>query len=312
MFKESMNRFLIGQYESFDYNKYSRDFLPGFYGIEACLFDNEQDIASLLKESQDTGFHIGVHFPLRAGVTALRDAQFLSSDNAARKRAYEDVQQELDFLSVLKPSYVLFHYPKPVILDDRVDWSDWRFYDPSEYVFESAYSSERFKEESHTLFEWLSNKGREYDFTPVLEFDALNRYTYLSNQVEDLLEKHGNIKLCLDTARLYLQDRIDPHFDAKSVIKKFAKYAETIHLSNFQIDRHNQVVQKRVPVLPGLDPSDGWAPIAEYLQIMSQENDHFKVMFEHQSQLVSDEELYECYSWVAELISSGHEISAIK
>ncbi|MWC30279.1 TIM barrel protein [Paenibacillus sp. MMS18-CY102] len=301
------NRFMIGQYGSFDYNKYHRDFLPGFYGIEACLFDSEQDIANLAKESQAAGFQIGVHFPLRAGVTALRDAQFLSSDNATRTQAYEDVERELAFLSALKPSYVLFHYPKPVILDDRADWSGWRFDDPSEHVFESAYSNEKFREESHALFEWLSEQGRAYGFTPVLEFDALNRYVYLTNEVEDLLGKHSNIKLCLDTARLYLQDRIDPHFDAKTVIRKFAKHAETIHLSNFQMDRNNKVIQKRVPVQPDLDPSEGWAPIADYLQIICAENDRFKVMFEHQSQLVSDQELYECYRWVAELIRSGRE-----
>ncbi|OGO77969.1 MAG: hypothetical protein A2Y23_04470 [Clostridiales bacterium GWB2_37_7] len=39
-----MKRFMIGQYGSFDDDKYKRDFRTNFYGIEACMFENESDI----------------------------------------------------------------------------------------------------------------------------------------------------------------------------------------------------------------------------------------------------------------------------
>lgn len=72
-----------------------------------------------------------------------------------------------------------------------MDWNKWRFYDQREYVYENSYSFNEFKEKSEYLFEWLSKKSEEYDFTPVLEFDALNKYIYEYNFVEELLIKYN-------------------------------------------------------------------------------------------------------------------------
>ncbi|WP_048600782.1 DEAD/DEAH box helicase family protein [Rubeoparvulum massiliense] len=298
-----MNRFIIGQYGSFDDKKYKRDFKEGFFGIEACLFSHEHDIANLVKEAKQVGFQIGVHFPLRAGISKHRDAQFLSSDRTVRLQAYDLIQRELDFLATINPFYVLFHYPKPVILDERVDWSKWRFEDPSEYEYETSYSFTDFKETSEILFAWLSQKGREYNFTPILELDGLNKYIYNDHFFKHLLEKYSDIRLCLDTARLFLQDQLDPFFDSKLVIKKYARFADTIHLSNVQITDDNRIQKSRYPVLPNQNPIDGWAPIEEYLSIIIQENKNIKIMFEHRSDLVSDEELWECYNWVNQLFA---------
>ncbi len=300
-----ISRFMIGQYGSFDEDKYVRDFQPGFYGIEACLFNQEGDIDRLFEESRKGSFQVGVHFPLRAGMSKLRDALVLSSDEDTRLQAYDLIQRELDFLSPLAPSYVLFHYPKPVILDDRVDWSQWRFNDRSEYEYESLYPIHEFQEKSDVFLEWLSNTGKEYGFTPVLEFDALNAYVYANDYLTRSLEKHDNIRLCLDTARLYIQDRIDPRLDSRSVIAQYAKFAATVHLSNVRITDDNRIVQSRYPVLPTHNPNDGWAPIEEYLRIIARENNAVKIMFEHRSDLVSDEELLECYRWVDRVLKKG-------
>ncbi|MEC0227265.1 sugar phosphate isomerase/epimerase [Paenibacillus alba] len=298
-----INRFMIGQYGTFDYRKFYRDFKEGFYGIEACLFRQEKDIANLMKEAGKSGFRVGVHFPLRAGISKLRDAQFLNLDEEISSQSLATIQQELNFLSALQPVYVLFHYPKPVILDDRVDWSPWRFEDRSEYEYESKYTFEVFKEKSEPLFEWLTDRGREYEFSPILEFDALNAYIYKDDYLEGLLKKYPSIKLCLDTARLFLQDRIDPFFDAKLVIQKYAKFTETVHLSNIQIADNHTIIKSRIPVLPNQHPNEGWAPIEEYLNIINKENKNVEIMFEHRSEYVSDEELEECYAWVAKLLN---------
>jgi sugar phosphate isomerase/epimerase len=293
-----MNRFIIGQYGSFDNKKYKRDFREGFYGIEACSFGSGNDTANLLKEARQRGFRIGVHFPLRAGLSPLRDALFQSKDRTVRVQAYDLIQQELEFLATIKPSYILFHYPKPVILDDKVDWSKWRFAHRSEYEYESEYSFEEFKVSSEMLFEWLSLKGREYNFTPILEFDALNKYVYDDKFLVQLLEQYTGVRLCLDTARLYLQQRLDGSFDSISVLKQYAKFADTIHLSNVHIDDDNRIHNNHYPVLPTQDPREGWAPIEQYLNIIHQENKSVKIMFEHRSDWVTDEELEECYNWV--------------
>jgi sugar phosphate isomerase/epimerase len=297
-----MHRFMIGQYGSFDYKKFHRDFRKGFWGIEACLFEHEQDTLNLITESRKEGFHIGVHFPLRAGVSPFRDALFLTQDDDTRRQAFDHIQQELDYLSAVQPDYILFHYPKPVLLDDRADWTNWRFADNREYVLESEYSFEEFKEKSEYVFNWLSDQSKAYRFTPVLEFDALNSYIYEADFLEPLLNRYPNIKLCLDTGRLYLQERTDPRFNSRSVIQKYAKYAHILHLSNVKINE--QIEKNKHPVLPDLNPEQGWAPIEDYLRIIKEENTEIKIMFEHRSDWISDEQLEVCYRWVDQLLNS--------
>ncbi|MFP3391230.1 sugar phosphate isomerase/epimerase [Brevibacillus sp. SIMBA_040] len=298
-----MRNFMIGQYGSFDVQKYERDYRQTFYGIEACLFEKESDILKLRNESQLNGFQIGVHFPLRAGGSKLRDALFLARDEDVRQDAFEYIQRELDYLAAIKPAYILFHYPKPVIIDDRVNWDKWRFSDAIEYVFESCYSFGEFAEKSELLFAWLSEKSNEYGFSPVLEFDALNSYIYDSNYLEGLLLKYPQIKLCLDTGRLFFQEKIDPFFQAEKVIKKFAVYASSVHLWNMKYT--DKVEYNHYPVLPECRVEDGWAPIEAYLTWMLQANPHIKIMFEHRSELVSEEQLQRCYEWVDQIVSKA-------
>jgi len=295
-----LKRFMIGQHGCFDNAKYARDFRKDFYGIEACMLENESEIDKLILASERDNLSIGIHFPLRGWTTKHRDPQFLSKNYEARIHFYEQMEQEFNYLHRIKPSYILFHYPKPVILDDRVDWKIWRFGDISEFEFESNYSFEELKNSSEYLFSWLTEKSEEYNFISVLELDALNSYIYKTNLLEELLSKYPKVKLCLDTGRLHNQERMDRNFNAKQIIKRFAKYAEVVHLWNVKV---TEIVEyNHYPALPDLKPEDGWAPIEEYMRIIGQENKHVKIMFEHMSDLISEEELQECYDWIAELI----------
>jgi adenylate kinase family enzyme len=297
-----MKRFMIGQHKSFDDAKYARDFRKGFYGIEACMLENESEIDKLVAASEQDKFNIGIHFPLRGWVSKQRDPQFLSKDGDIRKQFYQLMEEEFMYLQKIKPKYILFHYPKPVILDDRVDWKLWRFGDKSEYIFESDYSFEELCKSSEYLFSWLTKKSTEFDFIPVLEFDALNKYIYETNFLEGLLDKYPKIKICLDTGRLHYQERIDENFNAMDIIKRFAKYAEIVHLWNAKI---TEVIENNhYPTLPALKTEDGWAPIEEYIRSINQENKHTKILFEHASHLISDEELQVCYDWIAKLIKN--------
>jgi len=291
--------FLIGQYGSFDNKKYIRDFRDGFFGIEACMFASEEHIEQLIHESKARGFQIGVHFPFRAGQSALRDALFLAKDAEVREEAYRLVQEELEFLRRVRPNYILFHYPKPVIMDDLTDWSKWRFASEMEYIQESEIALEELVERTEYLFQWLTARSKEFHFIPVLEFDAIHQYIYNSDFLIKLLTQYPEVKLCLDTGRLFLQEKVDPRFDAKKVIRTYAKYAYTVHLWNVRVT--DTVEYGHYPALPELDPKDGWAPIEEYMSIMFQENPQVKIMFEHRSDLISDEQLEACYAWMDRL-----------
>ncbi|GGJ32390.1 sugar phosphate isomerase/epimerase [Paenibacillus hunanensis] len=296
-----MKQFMIGQYGGFDRKKYTRDFRADFYGIEACLFATTQDAIDLIREARQTGLAIGIHYPFYASPSSSRDALFMSPDQTVREHAFYSIQQELEVVKAMQPDYVLFHYPKPVILDDRVNWNAWRFADHSEYILESEFSFDDFVDRSEGLFQWLTEKSNQYDFIPVLEFDALTTYIYDNDFLENLLARYPKIKLCLDTGRLFLQESIDPNFDAGKVMRTFAKYAYIMHLWTFQMK--DTIQHLRHPVLPELRQTDGWAPIEEYLNIIREENQYVKIMFEHNSQLVSDKQLDQCYAWVKELLT---------
>lgn len=302
-----MNRFMIGQYGRFDRQKFERDFRKGFYGIEACLLKTEEDVRALKDAAAEHSFQIGVHFPLRDNGRVIRDALVMSTDAGRRREAFGLIQTELDELMrlELRPAYILFHYPKPIILDDRVNWSSWHFSDRLEYVYESDYSLDVFLERTEALFQWLTAQSEQYGFTPVLEFDALNKYVYASDALEGLLRKYRAIRLCLDTGRLYLQERKDPSFQSVPLMRKYAKFAHVIHLWNLQYG--DGFVRLRYPVLPEQHHADGWAPIAEYLNVIREENPDVLFQFEHRSELVGDEELQRCYRWVSDMLSVGHD-----
>ncbi|WP_152392391.1 sugar phosphate isomerase/epimerase [Paenibacillus guangzhouensis] len=292
-----MNRFMIGQYGSYDEAKYERDFRAGFWGVEACLFTDDQDLEKLAQQAELHKFNIGIHFPLRAGRSKLRDALFLAQDDTLRAEAYQLVQEELEAVMQLSPAYVLFHYPKPVILDDRVDWTPWRFSDPAEFVMQSEYALEDLVDKSEVLFQWLTDRGETYHFTPVLEFDALCPYLLESDYLVSLLERYPTIRLCLDMGRLFLQEQVDPNFNARAVIRKYAKYADVIHLWTLQY-QNGEIIHYHYPVLPEQKEAEGWAPIADYLRIVREAQPHVNIQFEHQSNLISDEDLSRCYAWV--------------
>lgn len=296
-----IKQFMIGQYGGFDDRKYEKDFRDSFYGIEACLFHTHEDYLKLVEEAKKRGFHIGVHFPMRANASKLRDALVLSLDDKIRTDAFNNIEEELNYLATAPLDYILFHYPKPVLLDDNVNWDTWKFTNSTEYILESNYCFEQFVEKSEYLFNWLTEKSEQYHFTPLLEFDALNKYIYDTDFLENLLLKYPKIKLCLDTARLFHQESIDPSLDARKIFRKYTKYTASIHLSNMQIT--DTIQNRHHPALPELSPDEGWAPIEDYLNIIREENNKVRIMFEHRSDRISEQQLESCYLWVDSILN---------
>ena len=298
-----MNNFLIGQFNTFDEDKFKRDFKENFWGIEATMFNDDKEIEKLLKYREEHDFSLGIHFPLRKGIWDHRDPQYLSPDHQVRSESISYMTTEFKYLEKLKPDYVLTHYPKPVILDERTDWLKWgwRFHHEAEYMYNSDYSYERLKSDSEIFFKWFLEQSNTYGFKPILELDNIPTFLHETSLLEDLLDKY-NIGLCVDIGRLHLQDCIDNHFDAKVYLKKIAKYVVHVHLWNVQVAA--TINNSHYPALRTLKVSDGWADVKTYFEILRQESS-FNVLFEHQSQLISDEELSDLYNWIDELYNGA-------
>ena len=297
---KTMNRFMIGQFGTFNREKYKRDLRTEFFGIEACMIDSERDIYDLVEQLHKGNYKLGVHFPLRTKQWKHRDPQYLSQNEKQREESYEFINSELEYITTLRPSYVLIHYPKPVILDDKVDWTNWRFADRTEYYYESQYTYEEFEDRSKVFFKWISEKARELNLLIVLELDGVNQYIYGTELLEELLLKYSNIKLCLDIGRLHLQEKLDNNFDSYSFTKRFSKYAEVVHLWNVKVS--SNLEYSHYPILPWQKPEDGWANIEKYLSIIKENNKTCKFLFEHQSDKISDEELEQCYRFIENLL----------
>ncbi|MDF2671947.1 MAG: hypothetical protein K0R09_212 [Clostridiales bacterium] len=292
-----MKRFMIGQFNKFDVNRQNRDFRDYFFGIEVNQLESISELEILKDNIREGNLNIGIHFPLLKNQWRSRDPQYLSKDETTYIESIDYMEKEFVKAKELNPDYILLHYPKPVILDDRVDWSSWRFFDDTEYYYESEISYQFFEEKSRNFFKILSEAGKKYNFTPVLELDGLNKYVYETNLLEGLLNEYPNIKLCLDFGRIHLQDCIDDNFRGLDIVRKFGRYTYLVHLWNSSIDRNGHY-----PALKSLRVEDGWGDMEAYFGILNEMNDKYKVLFEHQSQLISDFELEECYKWIGELV----------
>ncbi|QUI22661.1 sugar phosphate isomerase/epimerase [Vallitalea pronyensis] len=297
-----MKRLMIGQYGHFDKNKQGRDYRDYFFGVEVCMMEKEEDIVALVREAQHQQFQIGVHFPLRKA-RELRDPLVLAINQDVKDKAYACIEDEIAYIhEKMKPSYILFHYPKPVIISKAVDWRHWRFGDEREFVEEAAYDYETFLSDSERFLEYLTQQATIYGFTPILELDGLNAYMVHREGFIKLLDKYSVVKICLDISRLHLQACMDQAFNPFETVVKYAPYTELVHLSNGRLEDNH--TNNHYPALPELSSDKGWADIEHYLSTMNHYNKQYKLLFEHRSDRITDEQLEACYTWVNRLINT--------
>lgn len=289
-----MKNFMIGMFDKVDYGKYSRDFREEFYGIQAATFEDEAELRKLRELIDEK--KIGIHFPIVPEPLKCRDPLFLSPDAGDREASYRAFENELAIAARYDADYLLAHFPKPALLDRNADWSNWRFANAHEWMWEEEYPFETFARSCEEMFGRLSELQEKHRVKIILEHDAINKYLYEGTLLVDLLEKYNNIKLCLDTGRLHLQDKIDPSFDSFKFVEQYARYTYLVHLWDVKVS--NSLEGGHHPVLPGHKVEEGWADTARYMDIISAANKDVKIMFEHRSDLISDDQLQSCYEWI--------------
>ena len=196
----------------------------------------------------------------------------------------------------INASYLLFHFPKPMIIDSNLNWEKVRFQD-YEYIDEKECSYEVFRQKCFELFRWLNEKQQKYDVDIILEIEMINKYLYRGELLKQLLNKYSGIKLCLDTARLHVLNSIDEEFDIKTFILEYAPYTGLLHISNIQVQE--KLLNGHYPALECLKIQEGWGDIKNMLELISSKNKDLKILFEHRSDLISDTELQQCYEWIS-------------
>jgi len=291
-----MNNFLIGMYGKFDDLKYKRDFRPGFWGVEACMFPDEREVDKLVSKTIKDGFNFGVHFPLIKKDILYRDPFLIALNADEREKAWEQFESEVQFASGKGVAYILTHFPKPVLVNRSLYLNYWRFAGDEEWMFTDEYPLEAMKENLTIMFKRLSDISDRYGIQIFLENDAISNVLIESRLLVDLLRENDKIKFCLDIGRLHLQEKLDPSFNAMEFVEIMAPYTGHIHLWNT-----NPTVNLsggHYPVLPEQKPSEGWADIKRFINIIKRCDSKVTVLFEHRSDLVKGEELDDCYCWV--------------
>ena len=292
-----MTEYLIGMHCQFDDEKYIRDYIGDeFTGIEFCNFASKVEIEKMLAVARKDKFKIGIHFPFNRSNYTYRDPRLMSLDENEKDIAYKAVEKEVQYAKEINAEYLLIHFPKPMVLDKKLEWEKCRFPNKNETIDELVYPYELFKMNCFDVFEKLSRLSIKNKMQIVLEIEMLNKYLYKGNLLKELLESYPNIKLCLDSARFHVLSMIDKEFDYKKFIKEMAKYTYLVHLSNIKVT--DKIENGHYPVLKRLKCSDGWCNIDDFLQIVSSENKNLKILFEHRSDVITYEELIGCYEWV--------------
>lgn len=291
-----MNNFLIGFYGKVDEEKYKSDFIRGFYGVEACMFPNIEEVQKLYEKSKEEKFSWGVHYPLIQKKSITRDPLFISLDEKERNEAFDQFEREVEIISKFEGKYILTHFPKPVLVNETLDLSYWRFANDREWTYAKDYPIDELNNNLEEMFRRLDRISKRHNLQIVLENDAICSYLSESSILEELFKKFNNIKACLDIGRLHLQQTLDSKFNGYDFARKLAPYTFIIHLWN--TSPQTNLTGGHLPVSPNQTEKDGFGNVEKYLNIILSKNPDVKILFEHKSSHLSRKELHECYNWV--------------
>jgi len=290
----------MGVYGTFDPAKFDREYRPWFTGIEACNLRTYAEACSLAEYCRNNNIELGIHHPLVAGPA---HALVTSRSGEVRQDAFRTIERALHEAKELGTAYMLIHYPKPSLLDPSLDWSDWRFPYPGEALAATQELLAQEEELGVEAFVKLQTLSQEVGMALVLEHDILHHIHY-SGLLQQLYAAHPSIEICIDTGRLHMLEHTDPRFDGEQFIQAMTPYITNVHLWTVRLGTNKEGGHH--PLLPRLDSSLGWGRMSTFLSALSRVPSA-RVMFEHRADLISPEELENCYQWVKSCLENGTE-----
>lgn len=299
-------RLMIGIHGRFDRARFEREFRDGFWGAEISCLASPDEAAATVSYLKERGLHFGIHFPLVQGRPEGIQLHPLVSalDERRREHALAAVADSLREAGELGAEYLLVHFPKPALLDAALDWSDWRFPQAGEALPDDTIDLAACEQVARVAFAELTLLAKAAGVRLVLESDILHPLVYRS-LLRDLYAGQGDgagLGLCLDTGRLHLQEATDPAFSGLSLIRTLRPWVTNVHLWTVRVGENRSGGHH--PLLPGLAPSAGWGPMADYLDALADVPDA-AVLFEHRSELITPQQLDECYDWVSRRLRKG-------
>ncbi len=296
-------RFFTGVYGRLCPQQVLRETRPHFAGLEISCLGSPQEAEAVAAFARERQLALGVHFPLvrPAGSGGAAHPLITSRDEAARNQAFSAVAGGLEAAASIGAEYLVIHFPKPSILSSSLDWSDWRFPQAGESMFEESTSITEQCHLAHSAFSALDRLAERSTVRIVLEHDILHPLFYQS-LLPELFAAFPRVGFCLDLGRLHLQQHTDPGFSGIRFVEHMLPFITNVHLWTVRLGENRQGGHH--PILPRLRAEEGWGENEAYLRALSVLN-HADVMFEHRSELVSEAELDCCYSWTESMLTGS-------
>jgi len=274
-------------------------------GAELGYFESLTAAREAATEVLRRGWDLGVHWPLVAAEPQRH--RWFDPDPAVRERALQETGRACALAAGLGASYILFHFPWPVLLEEGLDYCalGWGFLVPG--VPGSAWTRDQALAWAEVCLDRLEEAGREAGLEVVLEIDESGRLLVRGPAERDaltgLLEGREGLSVCLDTGRLALIARTHG-LDCLELARRW--YPLTTHLHLHAANSKRRV--NHVPVLPSQSPDEGWAPSVEMARELlarppgpDASGRGLRIVLEHDPGKVTPGELEECHRWVRDL-----------
>lgn len=285
--------YLIGMHEFIDHDKYSRDFKDSIGGIEFCNFPDDEAAYQAVRFAKTKKTDFAVHFPISKTSYKFRDPHLTSHIIKEQDEAFEAIAKECSFAKEHGAIYLLIHFPKPIVLPKTGEF-DGIGVPKDDYIYDDAVDYATFAKQCDRAIRFLSNLGEHYDMQIVLELDLMLPWLYETSLLEMLLVKFPNVKLCIDLARLHVQESMDKNFDATSFIKRYSPFTYVVHVSNIRVT--HKLHERHYPALENVYEGEGWGNLTPMLEAFGTKPEH--VLFEHKSDHLKEGELSSCYDYV--------------
>ncbi|WP_026692421.1 TIM barrel protein [Peribacillus kribbensis] len=282
-----MRRLQIGMWHEFsegNWKKYSR---KGISGIEVSCYTQEQALQQAADFCRKHLLSFGIHTPIFEGEDSM--PQVTSLDMDVYLKAVREVEKQVQTASQYGADYLLLHYPFPPIYPEDKDCRYWDGPPVHSYYYSENYSREEFRMTSERLFSELGALQKNYHQRIVLEYDFFGEHEDI---LASMFKEYPEIQLVVDTQRMEHHKRTFPGFDPFTWMDKIHPSVYLVHYSNVRFGKQKK---RHIPVLPHQENDPQYGKSFTYLKYLAEKNSQFHITFEHHPELVSKDELEECY-----------------
>lgn len=292
------NPLYIGMWGGFDEKKWQRDLTTEIYGVELSMIP-ESELMETLQRLEGKPF--GIHHPLKW--QEKRFPEFLIHEE--RDEAIESAIRAIVEADSLGAEYILFHFPRPLFVPKNFRLEYWGGCNENPVIAHDQMNLDEIEEDLWIVAERLDQAGQKSGIRIYLEHELLHPIFY-NRLFPELFQSYPSLGLCLDTARLRLQEFCDMNFDLDQFLKTMSPYLAHLHVADLVPGlaggkRHLPILYGRSQTLQSKDSSLDGIDLPRYMQHLQGE---FGILFEHDSSNLSADQLYQIYRYTQQLFKT--------